>query len=100
MNAVNEVFDEAVVERMAERRRVARGYRLAARRALGFARVYRTEEGPGGRRERACVAQALTWRAEAKSLQSRDASELARPGLARARPGVSADVAPESRRAK
>lgn len=67
------------IERLADSRQQAAAYRHAARRALAFARLYRTEEGPNGDRERACVAQAMLWR------------RRARPGLARARSDVAAD---------
>jgi hypothetical protein len=73
------------VERLATARRLAMGYRTAARRALAFARLYRDEEGaPGGARERACVDQALAWRRAARDVQ---ASRNLGPGLARTRPG-------------
>ena len=57
--------EDADIERLADLRQQAAAYRHAARRALAFARAYRTEEGPGGERERACVAQALIWRRKA-----------------------------------
>lgn len=75
------------VERLVRARRRAAGFRTAARRALRLARRYRAEEGrAGGARESACVAQAQTWRAEAKRVVAAVALAGApRPGLARAR---------------
>jgi hypothetical protein len=75
--------DDLEVERLARERRVARGLKVAARRALALARRYREEEGPRGRREIACVEQALAWRAAAHKLRGKPLSELG-PGLARA----------------
>jgi hypothetical protein len=66
-------------------RRLVRGLRVAARRALALARRYRGEEGPRGDRERACVAQALAWRNAAHELRGKPLSELG-PGLARTLP--------------
>jgi hypothetical protein len=85
---------EAEAARLAGDRRRARGLTIAARRALRLARRYRAEEGSGGTRERACVAQALTWRAMANKLRSRVGAELGRgPGLARASvPPASSDA--------
>lgn len=86
--------DDAEIEELARRRRVARSLHQAARRALGLARRYRDEEGAGGERERACVTQALAWRSESKAIapelgRGRAASTLPeRPGLARARAKV------------
>lgn len=71
------------VDRRAHARRIARGLRSAARRALDLARTYRNEEGPGGRRELACVAQALAWRRAARA-KTRDWQRGTGPGLARA----------------
>ena len=77
--------EDVEIERLARARRQARGLRVAARRALTLARRYREEEGPRGRREAACVAQALTWRSAAHALRKATDSELlgAGPGLAR-----------------
>ena len=72
-------LDDAESERLAKDRRLARGLRVAACRALRLARRYRGEEGPGGERETACVRQALAYRAAARHLGAE------RPGLARAR---------------
>jgi hypothetical protein len=71
-------LDDPETERLAGDARRARGFVVAARRALVLARRYRTEEGPRGERELACVKQALAWRASARLLRAR------RPGLARA----------------
>jgi hypothetical protein len=76
----NEVDLAADAERLARARRQARGLRVAARRALALARRYREEEGALGERERACVAQALAWRAAARDARLRAVA----PGLARA----------------
>lgn len=76
-------LDELEIERLARVRRLARGLRTAARRALSLARRYRAEEGPRGPREVACVAQALAWRSAARELRGRPLAELG-PGLARA----------------
>ncbi len=74
-------IDDPEVERIARERGLAAGYRAAARRALAFARRYRQEEGvAGGEREKACIEQALAWRAAAHSV------EAPKPGLARTRP--------------
>jgi hypothetical protein len=75
---------EEDLERLVHARALASGYREAARRAVELARVYRAEEGPGGRRERACVEQALAWRRDAREVHRTGAP--VRPGLARARP--------------
>ncbi len=75
--------DGPEIERLARERRVARGLKLAARRALTLARRYRDEEGPRGQREAACVAQALAWRAAAHDVHDTPLAELG-PGLARA----------------
>lgn len=77
--------EDPEIERAARARRLARGLRAGARRALALARRYRDEEGPGGDREIACVEQALVWRSEARGLRDRPLSELG-PGLARAMP--------------
>ena len=80
-----EAADDLEIERLAHARRLVRGLRTAARRALVLARRYRNEEGPHGERETACVTQALTWRSAAQELRAHPTSELARgPGLARA----------------
>ena len=71
-------LDDPETERLAGDARRARGFVVAARRALRLARRYRTEEGPRGEREVACVRQALAWRAAARLLRT------PRPGLARA----------------
>ena len=73
-------LDDAESERLAKDRRLARGLRVAARRALVLARQYRREEGPKGARETACVRQALAYRAAARHLGAE------RPGLARTSP--------------
>jgi hypothetical protein len=73
-----ERLDDPEVARLARDRRVARGLRRAARRAVDLARKYREEEGSGGERERACVRQALAWRTAARHLLA------GKPGLARA----------------
>jgi hypothetical protein len=92
----SEELDEAAIERLAESRRLASGYREAARRALAFARRYRIEEGfAGSEREMACVAQALEWRRAARDAA---AGGSARPGLARTRP-LFEESAPPSRKA-
>jgi len=74
--------EDLEIERLARVRRQARGLRIAARRALALARRYRTEEGPRGERETACVSQALVWRRAARDLHGRSAADLG-PGLAR-----------------
>lgn len=83
----NDVREEAredlEIERRARALRLRRGLRTAARRALVLARRYREEEGPGGAREAACVAQALSWRHDAQEIAVTTAG-LAGPGLARA----------------
>jgi hypothetical protein len=62
---------DAETERLFEQRRLAAGYREAARRALAFARQYREEEGaPGGEREKACILQANAWRAVVRDLRA------------------------------
>ena len=93
-------FDEAEIERLALERELAAGYREAARRALGFARRYRAEEGTaGGARERACIAQAQVWRRVVRDLHAGvpvpAMPEGVRPGLARAR---STDAAADDRK--
>ena len=93
-------FDEAEIERLALERELAAGYREAARRALGFARRYRAEEGTaGGSRERACIAQAQVWRRVVRDLHAGlpvpAMPEGVRPGLARAR---STDAAADDRK--
>jgi len=80
--------DEIEIERLARERDLAAGYREAARRALGFARRYRAEEGtPGGERERACIVQAQSWRHAIHDLHAGlpvpALPESVRPGLAR-----------------
>lgn len=70
-------LDDVESERLAKDRRLARGLRTAARRALDLARRYREEEGAGGTRELACIRQALAYRAAARHLGAD------RPGLAR-----------------
>jgi hypothetical protein len=82
--------EDVEIERLARARRQARGLRVAARRALALARRYREEEGPQGRREIACVAQALTWRTAAHALHKATASELGNA----ARSGPSNENAP------
>lgn len=71
---------ELHIERLARMVRRARGLRTAARRAMSLARRYREEEGAGGERERACIAQALAWRAAARDART---STHAGPSLAR-----------------
>ncbi|MFO0740039.1 MAG: hypothetical protein U0270_29340 [Labilithrix sp.] len=78
---MTEATEDPDIVELAARRRRARGLRVAARRALGLARRYRTEEGPRGVRETACVRQALAWRASARELRNGRAD---RPGVARA----------------
>jgi len=75
--------EEIEIERLARARRLARGLRVAARRAVALARRYRDEEGRGGQRERACVDQALAWRRAARALAAAPLAEMG-PGLARA----------------
>lgn len=77
---MTEPLDEPEAERLAKDRRIARGLRAAALRALRLARRYREEEGAGGARERACVAQALAWRSAARR------QLVPAPGLARTTP--------------
>jgi len=84
------ILDEAEIERLAHERSLAAGYREAARRALGFARRYRMEEGEaGGSREQACIAQAQLWRRVVRDLHAGLAvpsmPEGVGPGVARAR---------------
>jgi hypothetical protein len=75
--------DDEDLERLATERRLRAGFRVAARRALAFARLYREEEGrAGGERERACLAQARAWRLSAHGVR---VPSSARPGLARTR---------------
>jgi hypothetical protein len=74
--------EDVEFEQLAHVRRRARGLRLAARRALTLARRYRTEEGPRGEREIACVTQAMRWRAAARALRA-ETLAVVRPGLAR-----------------
>ncbi|MDB4998373.1 MAG: hypothetical protein JWM74_5805 [Myxococcaceae bacterium] len=88
------VLDEAEIERLAREHDLAAGYREAARRALGFARRYREEEGvAGGTRERACIDQAQEWRRAVRDLHAGlpvpALPEGVRPGLARGRTGAS-----------
>lgn len=75
------------VERLVRARRRAAGFRTAARRAIRLARRYRTEEGrAGGPREVACLAQARTWRDEARRVVlAASLGQAPRPGLARVR---------------
>jgi hypothetical protein len=92
------MLDETEIERLAREHGLAAGYREAARRALGFARRYRAEEGaPGGARERACIVQAQEWRRAVRDLHAGLAvpalPDGVRPGLARAR---AEDAAPKS----
>ena len=89
------ILDETEIERLAREHDLASGYREAARRALGFARCYRDEEGTaGGARERACIVQAQEWRRAVRDLHAGLAvpplPEGLRPGLARGRAGTSA----------
>ncbi len=89
----DETIDESEIERLAYARELTVGYREAARRALGFARRYRTEEGAaGGTREKACIAQAQAWRQVVRDLHAGlpvpAVPEGIGPGLARARPGT------------
>jgi hypothetical protein len=79
---IEDEIDDIEVARLTRERRLTRGLRVAARRAIALARRYRDEEGPHGTREDACVAQALAWRAAARQLHL---SPL-RPGLARTAP--------------
>lgn len=83
-------LDEVEIERLAHERELAAGYREAARRALGFARRYRAEEGsPSGSREQACITQAQTWRRAVRDLRAGlpvpSLPDGIRPGLARGR---------------
>ncbi|HVH44761.1 MAG TPA: hypothetical protein VM925_20550 [Labilithrix sp.] len=87
--------DEIEIERIARARRLVRGLRVAARRALVLARRYRVEEGPRGAREEACVTQALAWRAAARDLRTGMSPAEQGPGLAR----TSAPQSNASRRA-
>lgn len=92
------MLDETEIERLAREHDLVAGYREAARRALGFARRYRDEEGAaGGERERACIMQAQEWRRAVRDLHAgRTVPALPEgvgPGLARAR---AEDAAPES----
>lgn len=86
-----EAPEDLEIERLAHERRLARGLRVAARRALVLARRYREEEGPHGLRETACVTQALAWRAAAHDLRGKPLAELG-PGLARATAPASSDA--------
>jgi hypothetical protein len=84
-------IDEIEIDRLAREQELVAGYREAARRALAFARRYRTEDGSaGGARERACIDQAQIWRRAVRAthagLPATALREGARPGLARARP--------------
>ncbi len=93
-------LDETEIDRLAREHDLAVGYREAARRALGFARRYREEEGaPGGDRERACIVQAQAWRSAVRALHSGlpvpALPESVRPGLAR---GRAASETPDSSR--
>lgn len=81
--------EDPEIEGRARARRLAAGYRAAARRAVAFARAYRREEGAGGARERACLAQARAWRQAARDVA---AGGAARPGLARALPAARGDA--------
>ena len=85
------ILDEVEIERLASEHALAAGYREAARRALGFARRYRMEEGTaGGSREQACIAQAQLWRRAVRDLHAGlaipSAPDGMGPGVARARP--------------
>lgn len=87
MRRGGETLDESEIEALARAKELAGGYREAARRALGFARRYREEEGAaGGERERACIAQARVWRRAVRDLHAGVplASLPAHPGLVRA----------------
>ena len=93
------VLDDGEIERLARERDLAAGYREAARRALGFARRYRAEEGAArGTREIACIEQAQQWRRAVRDLHAGlpvpALPEGVRPGLARGRTDTS--EAPES----
>lgn len=77
------IEDDIEIEHLTRERRLARGLRVAARRAVGLARRYRDEEGPRGQREIACVTQALAWRSQARDLRNGTGSLADRPGLAR-----------------
>jgi hypothetical protein len=68
--------------------------RAAARRSLHLARVYRAEEGPGGRRERECVEAMRACRAKARDLRARGGAPLVTAGLAKA---GERDASPASR---
>jgi hypothetical protein len=83
-----EAAEDADIECLVASRRLAQRLRVAARRAMRFARRYRDEEGPGSARERACVDQALAWRRLARS-------PSLGPGVVRAR----AKAAPNSAKA-
>jgi hypothetical protein len=87
-------LDDVEVELLVRERRLARGLRVAARRAIALARRYRREEGPRGLRETACVRQALAWRAAARG-------NLAdgRPGLARTTGAAASEPLTGGRRA-
>ena len=89
---MSDVDDEDIERAVAVRRR-ARGLRSAARRALRLARRYRSEEGPRGARETACVRQALVWRASARDLR---VGARVGPGVARASVPPSGDAARQS----
>jgi hypothetical protein len=77
----DEIDFETEIQRLARDLRRARGLLVAARRAMALARRYRAEDGPRGRRELACVTQALAWRSAARLARSR--INAAGPGLAR-----------------
>ena len=89
MRRADEVLDESQVEHLARQRELVAGYRQAVWVALAFAHRYRIEEGgPGGAREKACIAQAQVWRRAVRDLRAgRPLETLPKsPGLARARP--------------
>lgn len=85
--------EDPEIERLARERRLVRGLRVAARRAVVLARRYRHEEGPRGEREAACVKQALAWRTAARDLRAGTTLSEG-PGLAR----TTAPVTDASRR--
>lgn len=88
-DAATDEISQDEIDRLAEERELAAGYREAARRALAFARLYREEEdAPDGERERACITQAQLWRRAVRDLHAgRPLPSLpARPGVAPARP--------------
>jgi hypothetical protein len=78
-----------------DRRKLARGYFLAAKQALRLARLYKTEIDSSGRREQECVAKAREYRSAIRELRRAAAKPLvaAGPALSKAR-----DSEPESGR--